>query len=703
MYLLRINSLCKRYKQSEEQEKVVLDNVSLMLPSSGLVAVVGKSGSGKSTLLNMISLLDKPSSGALYFNNENVSLWNQKRISEYRNKDIGIVFQHYQLLENETALYNITLPALIGGCDKKEAEERAFELLDEISFDQSLYNKKCKDLSGGEKERIAILRALINNPKLVLADEPTGALDSHNSEMVMETFKKIGKSRLVIFVTHNMELVKKYADSIITIKDGKVKATKEYKDDFKEITDIEKYSKLKKNKWATHLTFSNFKRRFKRNQFSIFGLIIGLVSSLLIIGFSSGSKTSIKNRSFHQLDYGVSTIYKETSQRIPGSKMALVQMSRLNEEEKNSLKEELSPFYIEPNTDALLPPASTIRSGESKLEDITFQPVYSFLNNCVDTSLLIDGTIPQHENIYEVVINKKAHDYLKKKFNSDPLGLELQIHSEYQNNYYTNENSKPVISDYFIFDKSVRIVGVVDDFNFLSTPKIFYSYLSFKYLLEDSLLVNLSSYLEMDISWYEYISFCDSSDPLSSYSNRLFLKDINNQYELDNYKESIIDPYKLESTPMVISETLLELISAATMGMELFLVIALAGTALIMGIISFSSYSEDKKTSAILTCLGANKGDIFSIYFYENLLIGTVSLITSIIVSPLLAALINKLVYKLTGFESILSIPFGEYLGIRFLLPIIIVTFTFLICVFGTYVPLFFSKKISPREELADE
>lgn len=223
MYVLRISGLTKKFKINETQEKTVLDNISLMFPSSGLFAIVGKSGSGKSTLLNMISLLDKPTSGRVYFENEYTDTWKQKRIEEYLNKDIGIVFQNYHLLENETGLFNVALSLLISGEEKKIALQLAKNLLEDLHIEEQIYLKQCKDMSGGEKERIAILRSIINNPKIVLADEPTGALDSKNSTLVMEIFKKISKKRLVIFVTHNIELVKKYADQVISIIDGKTK------------------------------------------------------------------------------------------------------------------------------------------------------------------------------------------------------------------------------------------------------------------------------------------------------------------------------------------------------------------------------------------------------------------------------------------------------------------------------------------------
>lgn len=220
MYVLRVSNLMKKFKINETQEKTILNNVSLMFPESGLVSIVGKSGSGKSTLLNMISLLDKPTSGRVYFQNDNTETWNKKRVEEYLNKDIGIVFQNHHLLENETGLFNVALPMLISGEDKKVSFQLAKNLLEDMGIMEEIYLKKCRDMSGGEKERIAILRALINNPKIVLADEPTGALDSKNSNLVMDIFKRISQKRLVILVSHNNQLVEKYSDEVILIKDG---------------------------------------------------------------------------------------------------------------------------------------------------------------------------------------------------------------------------------------------------------------------------------------------------------------------------------------------------------------------------------------------------------------------------------------------------------------------------------------------------
>ena len=221
MDLLSMNNV-SRFYEINDAKKFALNHFSYTFPTSGFYGVVGKSGSGKSTLLNLIALLDKPSDGDIYFMNENIQKWSEKRKRKYRFKDLGLVFQHYNLIESETVLYNIALPQLISGKSEKKSIEHAKELLDSIGFRKSLYSQKVSNLSGGEKERVAILRSIANNPKMILADEPTGALDSQNSELFMKMFKEISKSKLVIMVSHNNKLIDKYADEIISIKDGMI-------------------------------------------------------------------------------------------------------------------------------------------------------------------------------------------------------------------------------------------------------------------------------------------------------------------------------------------------------------------------------------------------------------------------------------------------------------------------------------------------
>ena len=456
-------------------------------------------------------------------------------------------------------------------------------------------------------------------------------------------------------------------------------------------------------KWPLYISLNNIKRRLKRNIVSIVSLVIGLVSSMLIIGFSFGSNPSIVSKSYSQFDYGTMTLYKEKKQNIEGSKMSLVQMSRPSLEEVNNIDIDLNKFEVEINTDSLVPLCPLIYLGDEVLDGYQYTQIYSFTDNSVNHDLLLDGYLPAVNSLYEAVINKTAYKELKSKIKGCPLGVELSIHSDFESHYYSQDERTPVVSDIFIFDKLVKIVGVVDDFDFLSVPKIYYSYSALRVLLQETYLINLSSYLNEPITWYDRILNSHNEENISSYSYRLFLHDYHDYSSLKDIVGSLKDPYKIDSMPLTMCQTMIDLFSAATMGMELFLVIALMGTALIMGIFSYSSYSEDRKTSAILTCLGANKNQIFLIYLIENMFSAFIALVSSFLLAPILSLIINSIIKSVIGLSNVIAIPFMKLFGIYFLFPLLLIVSSLLITIGATYIPLIFSKKISPKEELSDE
>ena len=254
------------------------------------------------------------------------------------------------------------------------------------------------------------------------------------------------------------------------------------------------------------------------------------------------------------------------------------------------------------------------------------------------------------------------------------------------------------MTDYFVYDRLVQIVGVVNEITFLNTPKIYYSYLAMDKYLDEVLLNNLSSYNE-EISWKERVITASDNEAISSYTCRLFLKDINKLSQLKTIKEGLND-YAITSNALTIEETLFSLVDAASVGMEVFLAIALIGVTMIIGIISFASYNEDIKESAILLCLGARRDDIAMIYVTESLLIGLISAALSFILALLLINPINALIEHFTSLINIINIPFKSFRGHTFLFPFLIVISTLTICALSTYIPVSFSKKISLKEEL---
>jgi len=217
--LIEVTSLKKSYPVTNDTRLEVLKGINLNILKEEIVAIVGKSGAGKSTLLHILGTLDKPESGKVLFESEDVFLKKEKQIAEFRSKKIGFIFQFHHLLPEFTAIENVMIPSMISGTMDKT---RADEVLTEVGLKNRLQHKP-SELSGGEAQRVAIARALINSPKLVLADEPTGNLDSENADAVIDLIFDLRKKykQTFVIVTHNEEFANK-CDRIIKLHDGKV-------------------------------------------------------------------------------------------------------------------------------------------------------------------------------------------------------------------------------------------------------------------------------------------------------------------------------------------------------------------------------------------------------------------------------------------------------------------------------------------------
>ena len=218
--MLQIKNVSKKYKTGELVQ-MALDDVSLNLRDSEFISILGPSGSGKTTLLNIIGGLDRYDSGDLIIDGISTKKYNSKAWDSYRNHSIGFVFQSYNLIPHQTVLSNVELALTISGIKKNKRKQMAIDALKEVGLEEHLH-KRPNQLSGGQMQRVAIARALVNNPKILLADEPTGALDTETGIQVMEILKKVAEKRLVVMVTHNPELAEQYSTRIVRLKDGKI-------------------------------------------------------------------------------------------------------------------------------------------------------------------------------------------------------------------------------------------------------------------------------------------------------------------------------------------------------------------------------------------------------------------------------------------------------------------------------------------------
>ena len=220
--MLQIKHICKEYRTGSLVQKA-LDDVSLNLRDNEFVSILGPSGSGKTTLLNIIGGLDRYDSGDLIINGVSTRKYKDRDWDSYRNHTIGFVFQSYNLIPHQTILANVELALTISGIGKSERRQRAQKALDEVGLGDQVH-KRPSQLSGGQMQRVAIARALVNDPDILLADEPTGALDSETSLQVMDLLKQVAKDRLVVMVTHNPELAQAYSTRIVNLRDGRIRS-----------------------------------------------------------------------------------------------------------------------------------------------------------------------------------------------------------------------------------------------------------------------------------------------------------------------------------------------------------------------------------------------------------------------------------------------------------------------------------------------
>ncbi len=214
-----LRGIIKRFYIGMPNELQILNGMDIRIREGEFVAIVGESGSGKSTLMNIIGALDRPTEGTYYFNGEDISKFSDKKLSLVRNKEIGFVFQNFNLIPRTSALKNVELPMMYAGKGRKERTKRAKELLETVGMaERSDHNPN--ELSGGQKQRVAIARAMANDPSIILADEPTGALDTKTGRVVMDIFHELHKSgKTIILITHSPELARE-TERIITISDG---------------------------------------------------------------------------------------------------------------------------------------------------------------------------------------------------------------------------------------------------------------------------------------------------------------------------------------------------------------------------------------------------------------------------------------------------------------------------------------------------
>ncbi len=378
--MLQIKNISKKYKTGDLVQ-TALDDVSLNFRDNEFVSILGPSGSGKTTLLNIVGGLDRYDSGDLIINNVSTKNYKDRDWDSYRNHTIGFVFQSYNLIPHQSVLANVELALTIGGISKQERKRRALEALDKVGLKEQAH-KKPNQMSGGQMQRVAIARALVNDPDILLADEPTGALDTGTSVQVMELLKEVAKDRLVIMVTHNPELAEAYSTRIVKLKDGKITDDSDSFHLKLEDSKVPEHKNLGKASMsfltALSLSLNNLMTKKARTILTAFAGSIGIIGIALILSLSTGFHNYINQIQEDTLSSYPLTVYEETADMTS----ALLSMVSEGGEKKDTdiVKEQqyISTMFSSIGSNDLKSFKSFLEDNNKKIDDLTTLVRYQY-------------------------------------------------------------------------------------------------------------------------------------------------------------------------------------------------------------------------------------------------------------------------------------------------------------------------------------
>ena len=497
--MLEIKKISKVYV-TDDLKQVALDDVSVNFRNNEFASILGPSGSGKTTLLNIIGGLDQYDKGDLIINEVSTKKFKDRDWDSYRNHRVGFVFQSYNLISHQSVLKNVELALTLSGVSQSERTKRAKKALKDVGLEKHI-NKRPNQLSGGQMQRVAIARALVNDPDIVLADEPTGALDSETSKQIMEILKKISNDKLVIMVTHNPEIAEKYSTRIIKLKDGKIiddSNPYDGKINTKETleNEIKKSNKtVMSSKTAFSLSLNNLMTKKGRTILTAFAGSIGIIGIALIMSLSNGLNSYIK-----QVEEDTLSSYPLTLDKTTVDQMTLMETLLKNNEDINTKFDKVYSNNI--MSDML----ASFAEGQNK-------------NNLKEFKKYIEDS-----NIYDYVSD------IKYKYNFD-LNIYLN-----DNNEYIKVNPSTVLENIGINNNNSISVNVpmneMDSFQELTNNKD---------LLEDQYDLLYGKYPE---EYNEVVLVLDKNNQISDYA--LYSLGILDQNELKETFKKIMMGEEIE-------------------------------------------------------------------------------------------------------------------------------------------------------------
>ena len=706
--MLKLINITKSYGKN-----LVLKDINLEFSTPGFITILGTSGSGKSTLLKVIGGLIKYDKGNVEILNRNLNTYNEKEYDNYRSNYISYIYQDYYLIDNLTVYDNVVMPLNIIKISKREKKRRVYSKLKLLHI-EDLAHKKVSTLSGGEKQRVAIARAIIKNPLIVLADEPTGALDSKNSIIVMDILKELSKNILVIAVSHNEYLAKRYSNRIIRLSDGKVvidETINKYHTDYKVNKIIKPHLRFRN---AIKLSINNLWSKKIRTILISLACSISIISLCLVLSVSQNTLKEIKILEDKVLVNSPIVILHDTIKESSSTyhdnitkKEDSIHTNIFNNtflDTINSLNTYTNGIYYDKLVDI------NIMSNDYNYLDYTtinFIPSTKIINNNYD---IVYGRLPNNYNELVLLIDKnnQVSSTISKIFNDD-LDYDNILNKEFKlilnNSYYLNYNDMYYLNNNYsdIYNNSseyLKIVGIIkpkEDNILTDSSYILYSNDLVKYIISKNSTSDIIKKQELvDYSILDNTILNDNDKEIllsrlgyGNYINGIYIypsskdnKDIIIN-KLDNYQDIIY-----EDASKYVIDTVVDFVNILTIILMFFSILSIAISIIMMMVITYISTIEREKEIILLRTLGVRRRDIKKIFSSENFIIGLISMIIGLISVYLISNPINNIIYNLIGIEEIVN------LNIDIILVSLITSL--LITKLGGIIPIsIYSKKIN--------
>jgi len=731
--MLTLKNIKKIYEQSDE---AVLDDINLTFNRNEFVSILGCSGAGKSTLLNIIGGLDCKTSGKLLINGKDIYKYNDSNLDYYRKNNVGFIFQNYNLIEHLTVYENVILPLLL--TNSKNKHKRVLKMLDKVGLKDKKDSKIC-DLSGGQKQRVAISRALINNPDIILADEPTGALDYKTGYEIMNLIKKLSKNKLVIMVTHNKVLAKKYSSRIIYLDKGRVIS------DTNPSKKKKIYFNMKNNgrnlSIKNALLYSIKTIKAKRKSFLLTSLAssIGLILVALIISVSNGLKkemNSYEKNVLSSVPIIIPSVKTKISDKSKIPKNKLYSYDYKEESKINPINDDFVKYINKMKTKLSCDinysrnlKFNILTEDYNLLDNVEFSQMPS-IKYIKKNYTLLAGSYPKNKNELMLVadqknrIDKNILDALK--FNGDvnvsdvfKKKMKLIFNDDFyikkDNVYFINKNFENVYKEKN--NVTLKIVGIIrltkdeeESYkNNLANEKSSLAYLS--NLADDVINKNINSDIISDINKNDNIMVENVNRaegvlkkklggdktpdliyiyPKDYTSKNLIIKYINKYNK--NKKESKKVTYINYSKETIDASK--QMINIISMVLILFSSISLICTSIMIGIITYMSVNNRTKEIGILRSIGASKKEVAMIFLSEVLITGAFSGVIGIFISNILLFLGNIILRNLGIINQKITLNAGNSVSL--------ILINVLLIMLGSVIPSFLASKKNPSLALKE-